>query len=569
MTQMAYITLKTPDGRLAGHARLREGLLTLRQKEPGDALGAVFTPAGVQLFSPDGALPVQGPVQAVALVRENRLLAWGLGRDVTLSRAELEGRLAGALPKKAADGGAGMPPADRPPIAEQPGNRQVQLPADNRPPLPGGLRIKRPRPLKEREMTADLSRSTVTDGAEDPTKRAIQRAERPGEGKSCQTLRQEAFSAAAGTETLRPCDDPLLEEELRHQSGLGTTPISAPDRSAAEGPTGPETALPPKDGAAYAREITDSPGDFTNQAIRRAETHSAHPTAAAPGEGAEPLRDQAITAHSLGPDDAVRVEPGPARSYELRLQSGLTPAPTEDRWRQTDTPPLEPPPLQQPDPEELRPSRFPVVPGPEAALSRQASEVAAPLTTQPIPPVAPLPPVAEAGEEAGPAPAGKARKGAETDPDTEAFFALLRRSEEVYRSITEPVYTRPPEKATAPDASALPEPLPFARQGERGTWQGEVDRLLRREEDRRPVENPFPHIFPNAVFQQVRRRGVVQGLVGEWKQGGDRIRIHAVPGAYSPVPPAHLADYTRFIRSRAGGFWVKLETEQPDPPEGN
>ena len=47
-------------------------------------------------------------------------------------------------------------------------------------------------------------------------------------------------------------------------------------------------------------------------------------------------------------------------------------------------------------------------------------------------------------------------------------------------------------------------------------------------------------------------------LAGEWQRGGERMQITAVPGAYSPRPPAHLPDFTRYIRARSGGYWIRV-----------
>ena len=72
------------------------------------------------------------------------------------------------------------------------------------------------------------------------------------------------------------------------------------------------------------------------------------------------------------------------------------------------------------------------------------------------------------------------------------------------------------------------------------------------------VENPFPHIFPNARFS--RERGAAsETLHGVWQRGQERMLVTAVRGEYSPQPPSHLAGYTRYIRSKSGGYWVKVE----------
>ncbi len=138
----------------------------------------------------------------------------------------------------------------------------------------------------------------------------------------------------------------------------------------------------------------------------------------------------------------------------------------------------------------------------------------------------------------------------DTAAESEAFFALLKRSDAAFRRISEPM-------------EPVPEPEPF--HAVRSTpyapsWHDEVDAMLGRtaEEARQSVPNPFPHIFPNAAFVRVVKEGVTDRLEGDWRRGPERFHIYAVPGSYSPVPPPELAGYTRYIRSRAGGFWVRV-----------
>ena len=121
----------------------------------------------------------------------------------------------------------------------------------------------------------------------------------------------------------------------------------------------------------------------------------------------------------------------------------------------------------------------------------------------------------------------------------------------------------PPEAPrTSPAAPAGDGPRRVRRlPGELSGWSDEVDRLL---EDRAPlprrdpVANPFPNIFPGAVFERVTLPGGAAHLAGEWQRGGERMQITAVPGAYSPRPPAHLPDFTRYIRARSGGYWIRV-----------
>ncbi len=138
----------------------------------------------------------------------------------------------------------------------------------------------------------------------------------------------------------------------------------------------------------------------------------------------------------------------------------------------------------------------------------------------------------------------------DTAAESEAFFALLKRSDAAFRKISEPM-------------EPVPEPEPF--HAVRSTpyapsWHDEVDAMFGRsgEELHQSVPNPFPHIFPNAAFVRVVKEGVTDRLEGDWRRGPERFHIYAVPGSYSPVPPPELMGYTRYIRSRAGGFWVRV-----------
>jgi len=162
---------------------------------------------------------------------------------------------------------------------------------------------------------------------------------------------------------------------------------------------------------------------------------------------------------------------------------------------------------------------------------------------------------------------------ADSAADSEAFAALLRRAELVFESIEAP---HPPlvseSKRTAARAYAAEFPAdtpashglhtPAGTAAQR-SWGQEVELLLgeRPAQSRTATENPFPHIFPNAVFYRVGGSGVQAHLEGEWLSGGERMHIYAMPGSYSPQPPAHLKGYTRFIRTQQGSYWVRVTGE--------
>lgn len=150
----------------------------------------------------------------------------------------------------------------------------------------------------------------------------------------------------------------------------------------------------------------------------------------------------------------------------------------------------------------------------------------------------------------------------------------------VYAPTPEPVYAPAPEHVfsaapfdkiaddipdVAPPSAPVcaPEPpSPFAPPSAAEQWARDTDALLADAPPACPVEpapvsvpNPFPHIFPGAVFTQEPDSGALNGV---WLHGTSRAHISAVPGAYSPQPPACLTGYTRYIRARSGGYWVKV-----------
>ena len=190
--------------------------------------------------------------------------------------------------------------------------------------------------------------------------------------------------------------------------------------------------------------------------------------------------------------------------------------------------------------------------------------------------------------------------------DSESFMALLRRADAAFSKLSE---RRLPGVAPASSTAAKPASAPLRRSARHGEaqpvmqqpaaqpdgsaaqrtdaqpapaapseppaapamtrrfpedaaqWGEEIDRLLEdcaATEQREPISNPFPNIFPGARFQRVTRPGMQPHLEGDWQRGGERLRITAVPGAYSPHPPAHLMDFTRYIRARSGGYWIRV-----------
>jgi hypothetical protein len=181
----------------------------------------------------------------------------------------------------------------------------------------------------------------------------------------------------------------------------------------------------------------------------------------------------------------------------------------------------------------------------------------------------------------------------ESAADSESFMALLRRADAAFSRLNTPVFPlvtqegarsaaqseRARETHASADAfrtalsgtKAEPSPQkPSSAQrppadtaecaSHRRAWDEQVEALLELPNAiaRERCDNPFPHIFPGAQFVRISGSGVLEHLEGEWISGRERYRLFAVHGEYSPLPPRHLSGFTRFIRTRSGGYWVRV-----------
>ena len=110
MTQLQFIPLKTPEGRLCGHARVAGGFVELQLRADAPGRAAVLTAAGVTEGPVGSRIAVQGaPVQAVAVHEAGRIRCLGLARGVSLTPEQVRARL--MTPRRAdAEGAARMEP---------------------------------------------------------------------------------------------------------------------------------------------------------------------------------------------------------------------------------------------------------------------------------------------------------------------------------------------------------------------------------------------------------------------------------------------------------------------------
>jgi hypothetical protein len=445
MTELEFIPLKTPEGKVCGHARIAGGYAEVRLRAPLAGRVAVLTATGVTEGPAGGRIAVRGAdarVQAVVVHEDGRVRCMGLSRGASLAPEQVRARL------MTSHRAAGAPQAD---VA-------VQAPAVSR----------------------RAAEAIPSAGTEAPP--AI-----PAAAPAAPVAADIAQTETPATTATAATGMPVERQD----------PAEAPDASAARAATVPAAA---ESGAAQ-----------TAEGGAQATAMNARP---------------ATTAESAQPQQS-----SPAAAVEISF------TPVENRE------PSAPPSIEQSaaDSESFM------------ALLRRADAA-----------------FQRISRRNGPMP------GADMLPDG-AFAPHARRSsrhgDAVQERKTPTAAPGAPEHAPAvqtaamrPSAAAPVTGEATSRRahrlpGEAAGWSDEVDRLLEDCEPRprrEPIANPFPNIFPGAGFYRVSLPGQSAHLEGDWQRGGERVQITAVPGAYSPRPPAHLPDFTRYIRARSGGYWIRI-----------
>ena len=450
MTQLQFIPLKTPEGRLCGHARVAGGFVELQLRADAPGRAAVLTAAGVTEGPVGSRIAVQGaPVQAVAVHEAGRIRCLGLARGVSLTPEQVRARL--MTPRRAdAEGAARMETDAARALARAAAQGEAARAAESAAPAmaQGKGDVPAAPAMAEGTREAQAAEPALADGAARPAERAREKGATPD------------------------AQAPAMAE------GKGDAPAVMAQGEAARAA---EPAAP-----AMAEEKGDAPAVMADRPSAPASIEQS----AADSESFMALLRRADAAFQRL---SRRVEPMPGAD----MLPGAPPEPPRRSGRTEDG---------------VRAA---------AAIAQDTDAPADGAAAEP--PEAPrMPPAAPAD-------------GAAAEPP------------ELPR-------TSPAAPADGPRrARRLP--------GELSGWSDEVDRLL---EDRAPlprrdpVANPFPNIFPGAVFERVTLPGGAAHLAGEWQRGGERMQITAVPGAYSPRPPAHLPDFTRYIRARSGGYWIRV-----------
>ena len=466
MTQLQFIPLKTPEGRLCGHARVAGGFVELQLRAGAPGRAAVLTAAGVTEGPVGSRIAVQGaPVQAVAVHEAGRIRCLGLARGVSLTPEQVRARL--MTPRRAgAEGAARMETDAARALARAAAQGEAARAAESAAPAmaQGKGDVPAAPAMAEGTREAQAAEPALADGAARPAERAREKGAAPD---------AQAPAMAQGKGDVPAA--PAMAE------GKGDAPAVMAQGEAARAV---EPAAP-----AMAEGKGDAPAVMAETADRPSAPASIEQSAADSESFMALLRRADAAFQRL----SRRVEPMPGAD----MLPGAPPEPPRRSGRTED--------------------------GVRAAAAI-AQDTAAPADG-----AAAEPPELPRTSPAAPA------DGAAAEP---------------------------PEPPRMPSAAPADGPRRARRlPGELSGWSDEVDRLL---EDRAPlprrdpVANPFPNIFPGAVFERVTLPGGAAHLAGEWQRGGERMQITAVPGAYSPRPPAHLPDFTRYIRARSGGYWIRV-----------
>ena len=488
MTQLQFIPLKTPEGRLCGHARVAGGFVELQLRADAPGRAAVLTAAGVTEGPVGSRIAVQGaPVQAVAVHEAGRIRCLGLARGVSLTPEQVRARL--MTPRRAgAEGAARMETDAACALARAAAQGEAAAPAmaEEKGDAPA---------VMAQGEAAQAAEPALADGAARPAERAREKGAAPD-------AQAPAMAEEKGDVPAAPAMADETREAQAAEPALADGAARPAERAREKG------AAPDAQAPAMAEGKGDAPAVMAETADRPSAPASIEQSAADSESFMALLRRADAAFQRL----SRRVEPMPGAD----MLPGAPPEPPRRSGRTED--------------------------GVRAAAAI-AQDTAAPADG-----AAAEPPEAPRTSPAAPA------DGAAAEPPELPRTSPAAPADGAAAEPPEAPRTSPAAPADGPRrARRLP--------GELSGWSDEVDRLL---EDRAPlprrdpVANPFPNIFPGAVFERVTLPGGAAHLAGEWQRGGERMQITAVPGAYSPRPPAHLPDFTRYIRARSGGYWIRV-----------
>ena len=531
MTEVAYIPLKTADGAVLGHARVCGGTAVFQFRRAVQGQAVVLTDSG--RFSGDlhGSVRMDGAVIAAAAIENGRVLCVGQTRGNALCADEVRRRLIDPAVEELRGKSAETAPL----ISKTESNR------DNSSPL--SVVSASSAPTEHASVPPQPAREPIAQSAADE----VQRTEAQSIPAHGDTPRQAEplRSANAPTEHApvppQPTREPIAQSaaddvqrtEARSMPAHGDTPRQAEPLRSANAPT-EHAPVPPQP----TRETIAQPAADD---VQRAEAQSMPAHGDMPRQ-AEPLRSaNAPTEHAPVPPQPARepiAQPAADDVQRAEAQSMPTHGDTPRQAKPvgetagkllhfTRAEDRVPPSVQESaaDSESFM------------ALLRRADAAFSRLNT----PVLPL--VTQEGARS----AAQSERARETHASADAFRTALSGTK-AEPSPQKPSSAQRPPADTAECAS------------HRRAWDEQVEALLELPNAiaRERCDNPFPHIFPGAQFVRISGSGVLEHLEGEWISGRERYRLFAVRGEYSPLPPRHLSGFTRFIRTRSGGYWVRV-----------
>ncbi len=506
MSEITFIPLKTPEGQTAGHAKVQNGVVALSLRANAGAQALILTSGGSVMSEVTGQIRASGQVQAVALHDHGKLRCCGFARGSRCTVDEIRAQLIALYAK----------PTQKP-----------QPVATPEPPKTSSSSTVRPFPLRQQaETAADSAHSAKTPAP-------------------CQ---QEEASRNCAEAEHTPCQQPPISSSSLE-----------PARDVLQAPTASESinVSAPRSGPAEAQQ---------DPCVTRVET-----TVKVWPMEREPVPCQtcgAATDH--GKDDVVGDDEEDMKAFLEQLQQetaaalfpppeAVSPESTEDTARRAEA---------------------------FAALLERCEAVFEKIAITPEQPARPEPPTreplvfhheepvlepmnrsAEVGEtlvfhNEEPLPLSeKARQAASGDRETPlACHESSKAGESNSKDAKSPQDRRGSTAAYVPAWAARAESI--------ASWNASVDALLdncpgngesSNPGGRRPVPNPFPHIFPDARFYDEWDDAGTHLLIGSWQRGMESFTVTAVRGEYSPRPPEHLPGFTRYIRTKQGGFWVRVD----------
>ena len=531
MTEVAYIPLKTADGAVLGHARVCGGTVVFQFRRAVQGQAVVLTDSG--RFSGDlhGSVRMDGAVIAAAAIENGRVLCVGQTRGNALCADELRRRLIDPAVEELRGKSA-----ETAPLISNTGSNQDKSSPLSVVSVSSAPTEHAPVPLQPtRETIAQPAADEVqrTEAQSIPARGDMPRQAEPSRSANAPTEHAPVPPQPAREPISQSAADEVQRTEAQSIPARGDMPRQAEPSRSANAPV-EHASVPPQP----AREPIAQPAA---DEVQRTEAQSMPAHGDTPRQ-AEPLRRaNAPTEHASVPTQPTQKTIAQSAADEVQRTEAQSIPTHGDTPRQAE-------PVRETAGKLLHFTRAedrvpPSVQESAAdsesfmALLRRADAAFSRLNT----PVLPL--VTQEGARS----AAQSERARETHASADAFRTALSGTK-AEPSPQKPSSAQRPPADTAECAS------------HRRAWDEQVEALLELPNAiaRERCDNPFPHIFPGAQFVRISGSGVLEHLEGEWISGRERYRLFAVRGEYSPLPPRHLSGFTRFIRTRSGGYWVRV-----------